>query len=71
MLLGVLWLTTEVSTGPRTIRNAQTERGGRAAAIDTASAFFLGILLAVGALQEAGHLIATADWLRIPSETST
>jgi len=64
--LGVLWLTTEVL---HRSKNAQ-ERSklsvvGVLRKIDTASVmFFLGILLAVGALQEAGHLIATADWLR-------
>ena len=34
--------------------------------IDSASVlFFLGILLAVGALQEAGHLILAAEWLKV------
>lgn len=66
MSLGVLWLTTEVL---HRSKNAQ-ERSmlsvvGVLRKIDTASMmFFLGILLAVAALQEAGHLIATADWLR-------
>jgi Na+/H+ antiporter NhaD/arsenite permease-like protein len=33
--------------------------------IDASSVlFFLGILLAVGALQEVGHLLVMADWLR-------
>ena len=64
--LGVLWLTTEVL---HRSKNEQ-ERSmlsvvGVLRKIDTASVmFFLGILLAVGALQEAGHLVATADWLR-------
>lgn len=64
--LGVLWLTTEVL---HRSKNEQDRNSlsvvGVLRKIDTASVmFFLGILLAVGALQEAGHLIATADWLR-------
>ena len=64
--LGVLWLTTEVL---HRSKNEQRRKNlsvvGVLRKIDTASVmFFLGILLAVGALQEAGHLIASADWLR-------
>jgi Na+/H+ antiporter NhaD/arsenite permease-like protein len=64
--LGVLWLTTEVL---HRSKNDQQRKHlsvvGVLRKIDTASVmFFLGILLAVGALQEAGHLIASAEWLR-------
>ncbi len=63
--LGVLWLTTEVlhrkkNTEERHLLSvANTIRK-----IDTPSVlFFLGILLAVGALQTAGHLTLLAGWL--------
>ena len=65
--LGVLWLTTEVLHRSKNAQDRnQLSVVGVLRKIDTASVmFFLGILLAVGALQEAGHLIATADWLRL------
>lgn len=63
--LGVLWLTTELlhrkkNTEERHLLSvANTIRK-----IDTPSVlFFLGILLAVGALQTAGHLTLLAGWL--------
>jgi len=63
--LGVLWLTTEVL---HRSKNDQERSNlnvvGVLRKVDTASVmFFLGILLAVGALQEAGHLVASAEWL--------
>jgi len=66
MSLGVLWLTTEVLHRSKNDQDRkQLSVVGVLRKIDTASVmFFLGILLAVGALQEAGHLIASADWLR-------
>ena len=64
--LGVLWMMTE-----RLHRTKNHEEKshltviGVLRKIDSASVlFFLGILLAVAALQEAGHLILAADWLR-------
>ena len=64
--LGVLWMMTE-----RLHRTKNFEEKshltviGVLRKIDSASVlFFLGILLAVAALQEAGHLILAADWLR-------
>ncbi len=65
--LGVLWLTTEVLHRSKNAQErSQLSVVGVLRKIDQASVlFFLGILLAVGALQEAGHLIATADWLRL------
>ena len=66
MSLGVLWLTTEVLHRSKNEQERKTlSVVGVLRKIDTASVmFFLGILLAVAALQEAGHLILTADWLR-------
>jgi Na+/H+ antiporter NhaD/arsenite permease-like protein len=64
--LGALWMLTE-----RLHRTKNLEEKshltviGVLRKIDSASVlFFLGILLAVAALQEAGHLILAADWLR-------
>ena len=64
--LGVLWMMTE-----RLHRTKNLEEKshltviGVLRKIDSASVlFFLGILLAVAASQEAGHLILAADWLR-------
>ena len=65
--LGFLWLVTEIMH-----RNKTVEQKGKFSVlavlkkIDTSSVlFFLGILLAVGALQEVGHLLVMADWLRV------
>ena len=70
MSLGVLWLLTEVLH-----RNKNTEDKHHLSVIsvlqkiDTSSVlFFLGILLAVAALQEVGHLLIMADWLRVTLE---
>ena len=64
--LGILWVLTE-----RLHRSKNMEEKehltviGVLRKIDSASVlFFLGILLAVAALQEAGHLVFAADWLR-------
>ena len=64
--LAVLWMMTE-----RLHRTKNLEEKshltviGVLRKIDSASVlFFLGILLAVAALQEAGHLLMAADWLR-------
>ncbi|MEE2919374.1 MAG: sodium:proton antiporter NhaD, partial [Bacteroidota bacterium] len=66
MSLGVLWMLTE-----RLHRTKNLEEKshltviGVLRKIDSASVlFFLGILLAVASLQEAGHLLLAADWLR-------
>lgn len=67
MSLGLLWMLTE-----RLHRSKNLEQKehltvvGVLRQIDSASVlFFLGILLAVGALQEAGHLILAAEWLKV------
>jgi Na+/H+ antiporter NhaD/arsenite permease-like protein len=63
--VGLLWIATEMihsdkdeeEKGPRSVNHALRK-------IDTPSIlFFLGILLAIGALQEAGLLTALAGWL--------
>ena len=65
MSLGVLWMLTE-----RLHRTKNLEEKshltviGVLRKIDSASVLFLGILLAVASLQEAGHLLLAADWLR-------
>ncbi len=66
MSLGFLWLLTEILH-----RNKNTEDKHHLSVIavlqkiDTSSVlFFLGILLAVAALQEVGHLLVMAEWLR-------
>lgn len=64
--LGVMWVVTEILHRSKN----QTQRANLSVLsvlrkIDTASVlFFLGILLAVASLQEIGHLIAAAGWLR-------
>lgn len=65
--LGLLWLVTEILhrrksyEAKRELSVLQVLRK-----IDTSSVlFFLGILLAVAALQEVGHLLVMADWLRV------
>ena len=64
--LGVLWMMTERLHRTKNIEEkSHLTVIGVLRKIDTASVlFFLGILLAVAALQEAGHLILAADWLR-------
>jgi len=70
MSLGFLWLLTEVLH-----RNKNREEKHHLSVIsvlqkiDVSSVlFFLGILLAVAALQEVGHLLVMADWLRVSLE---
>ncbi|MDG1674549.1 MAG: sodium:proton antiporter NhaD [Flavobacteriales bacterium] len=65
--LGLLWMLTERLHHTKNIEEKEHLTViGVLRKIDSASVlFFLGILLAVGALQEAGHLILAADWLRV------
>ena len=65
--LGLLWMLTERLHHSKNIEEKEHLTViGVLRKIDSASVlFFLGILLAVGALQEAGHLILAADWLRV------
>ena len=64
--LGVLWMMTERLHRTKNHKEkSHLTVIGVLRKIDSASVlFFLGILLAVAALQEAGHLILAADWLR-------
>ena len=64
--LGALWMLTERLHHSKNIEEkAHLTVIGVLRKIDTASVlFFLGILLAVASLQEAGHLLLAADWLR-------
>ena len=67
MSLGVLWILTELLHRSKNQEHKEhLTVVGVLRHIDSASVlFFLGILLAVGALQEAGHLVLAADWLRV------
>jgi Na+/H+ antiporter NhaD/arsenite permease-like protein len=65
--LGAIWVVTEV-LHRRKSYEARRELSVLAVLrkIDSSSVlFFLGILLAVAALQEVGHLLVMADWLRV------
>ena len=64
--LGALWMLTERLHHSKNVEEkAHLTVIGVLRKIDTASVlFFLGILLAVASLQEAGHLLYAADWLR-------
>ena len=64
--LGLLWILTErLHKSKNQEAKAHLTVVGVLRHIDSASVlFFLGILLAVGALQEAGHLILAAEGLR-------
>ena len=64
--LGVLWMLTERLHHSKNIEEKEHLTViGVLRKIDSASVlFFLGILLAVASLQEAGHLLLAADWLR-------
>jgi Na+/H+ antiporter NhaD/arsenite permease-like protein len=64
--LGLLWILTErLHKSKNHEAKAHLTVVGVLRHIDSASVlFFLGILLAVGALQEAGHLILAAEGLR-------
>jgi Na+/H+ antiporter NhaD/arsenite permease-like protein len=64
--LGVIWIVTEIMHG-RKVSEAKSKFSayGALQKIDMPSVlFFLGILLAVAALSEAGHLFAMASWLK-------
>jgi Na+/H+ antiporter NhaD/arsenite permease-like protein len=64
--LSVIWITTELLHGKK-INEAKSKYTayGALQKIDMPSVlFFLGILLAVAALSEAGHLFALAGWLK-------
>ena len=64
--LGMMWVVTEVLHRSKNHEDRnQLSVIGVLRKIDSASVlFFLGILLAVAALQEIGHLVAAASWLR-------
>lgn len=64
--LGVLWTLTEIMhKNKNTETKSHLSVVGVLRKIDVASVlFFLGILLAVAALAEVGHLLVMADWLR-------
>jgi Na+/H+ antiporter NhaD/arsenite permease-like protein len=68
--LGVIWLLTErLHYAKNHEHRTQLSVVGVLRKIDTGSVlFFLGILLAVAALQEAGHLLLAADSLRTALE---
>lgn len=64
--LGAMWVVTELLHRSKNHENRdQLSVIGVLRKIDSASVlFFLGILLAVSALEEMGHLVAAAGWLR-------
>ncbi|MGB1074830.1 MAG: sodium:proton antiporter NhaD [Flavobacteriales bacterium] len=64
--LGAMWVVTELlHRSKHTDHRSQLSVLAVLQKIDTASVlFFLGILLAVASLQEMGHLISAASWLR-------
>jgi Na+/H+ antiporter NhaD/arsenite permease-like protein len=64
--LGVIWTVTEILHRKKNIEDkSHLSVVGVLRKIDTASVlFFLGILLAVAALAEVGHLLTMAQWLR-------
>jgi len=64
--LGAMWLLTELMHREKNIEDkSKLSVIGVLRKIDSASVlFFLGILLAVSALQEAGHLIVAAESLK-------
>jgi len=66
MSLGLLWVLTERLHHSKNVEEkTHLTVIGVLRKIDSASVlFFLGILLAVASLQEAGHLLLAADWLR-------
>lgn len=65
--LGFLWLVTEILHRNKNIEDKnQLSVIAVLRKIDASSVlFFLGILLAVASLQEVGHLLVMADWLRV------
>lgn len=64
--LGIMWLISEILHRKKTYEDRnQLSVLHVLRKIDTSSVlFFLGILLAVAALQEVGHLLIMANWLR-------
>ena len=64
--LGMMWVITEIIHRSKNHEDRdQLSVIGVLRKIDSASVlFFLGILLAVASLQEIGHLITAASWLR-------
>ena len=64
--LGMMWVVTEIIHRSKNHEDrSQLSVIGVLRKIDSASVlFFLGILLAVASLQEIGHLITAAGWLR-------
>lgn len=65
--LGMMWLVTEILHRKKSIEaKSKLSVISVLKKIDSSSVlFFLGILLAVAALQEVGHLLVMADWLRV------
>jgi Na+/H+ antiporter NhaD/arsenite permease-like protein len=62
--LGVIWVLTEVLLSRRSVLGSHQSVAGALERIDTPSIlFFLGILLAVSALESAGFLAHMATWL--------
>ena len=68
--LGSMWLLTELLHREKNLEDkSKLSVIGVLRKIDSASVlFFLGILLAVSALQEAGHLLVAAESLRVNLE---
>ena len=68
--LGAMWLLTELLHREKNLEDkSKLSVIGVLRKIDSASVlFFLGILLAVSALQEAGHLLVAAESLRVNLE---
>lgn len=64
--LGIIWFATEILHGKKIMEEKSRFSALQALRkIDMPSIlFFLGILLAVGALGEVGHLLALSDWLK-------
>lgn len=64
--LGLVWLATEILHGKKIMEEKSRFSALQALRkIDMPSIlFFLGILLAVGALGEVGHLLSLSDWLK-------
>lgn len=64
--LGIIWLATEIIHGKKIMEEKSRFSALQALRkIDMPSIlFFLGILLAVGALGEVGHLVSLSEWLK-------
>lgn len=65
--LGLIWLATEIIHGKKIMEEKSRFSALQALRkIDMPSIlFFLGILLAVGALGEVGHLLSLSEWLKV------